>query len=537
MAIKLPTHLYRNRHGTFYFRLVIPHELRPVAMQREIRFSLRTEQRGEAIIAAIPIIAGIPGLIADLRSMAANNTTVSPQYFGLWLEEKRKNINLQARNDALEDELIEARRQLEKSVARDQAQQVVKAAYDKGQLRGRKELELRLAFPWPPETTVPFSKLMVAYLKSLTVRAEGGRKTPPTAKTLEEYERTLGFFITVMGDIKIGEIDRAIAGAYFSTLKLLPANLSRVAKYRGKSISEVLAMNATPQTETNCSKKVERISTMFKWALEEKRTWGIDANPFTGYGQAENTDRVRRPFTHDELRALLNHPQFVEKRFASNYAFWLIPLAIYTGARLGELAQLDLKDFIEVEGIPCIDINDTDASEIKEEGSGRKRIKTKNAKRLVPIHPELIRIGILRHVERLRYADKSPHLFPELSRKRRDGPAQAAGNWFARLRERVGITAKQETVFHSFRHLFITTILDANVSPHMLAPVVGHEAELITGKVYWEKKDATKRKPTVDAFALPNDILEMFPVIEEATFIAPRGPRPGRKHTQASENA
>jgi integrase len=110
------------------------------------------------------------------------------------------------------------------------------------------------------------------------------------------------------------------------------------------------------------------------------------------------------------------------------------------------------------------------------------------------------------------------HLFPELSRTRRDGPAHAASNWFQEFRKDVGINAKQETVFHSFRHLFITRILDAGVSPHMLAPIVGHEAELITSKVYWNKRDAAKRQPTVEAFALPDEITELFPTLEQVTF-------------------
>jgi hypothetical protein len=101
----------------------------------------------------------------------------------------------------------------------------------------------------------------------------------------------------------------------------------------------------------------------------------------------------------------------------------------------------------------------------------------------------------------------------------------------------VGITNKQESVFHSFRHLFITNVLDASVPPHMLAPIVGHEAELITGQVYWNKKDATKRLPAVQAFALPDDISQMFPCIEEVKFIAPRGPRAGIKRRNISRAA
>lgn len=385
-------------------------------------------------------------------------------------------------------------------------------------------------FPWLPEKTPLFSELKSAYLKSLGHRPEGGRKKPPSPKSIEDYDKAIQFFITVMGDCHIGAIDREIVGEYFSILKALPANISRLSKYRGKTIPELLEMKATPQSETNCSKKIERISTMFKWALDEKRKWGIDANPFTGFGQADDNKTDRRPFTHDELQLILNHPTFQEKKFNTTYSFWLIPLATYTGARLGELAQLDLKDFTEVDGIQCIDINDIDAPElVPAEGDRKKRVKTKNAKRLVPLHPELIRIGIIRYVFTL-LGRGEQHLFPELSRKRRDGPAHAASNWFGRFRTKVGINTKQEAVFHSFRHMFITNILDNGVSPHMLAPIVGHEADLITGQVYWNKRDASKRLPTVETFKLTDDIRQLFPTIEDITFSPPRGPRLGKKH-------
>ena len=200
-----------------------------------------------------------------------------------------------------------------------------------------------------------------------------------------------------------------------------------------------------------------------------------------------------------------------------------MPLAIFTGARLGELTQLDLKDFVTIEGIDCIDCNDIQAPEDTEPNgqtaavdTRNKRLKTQNAKRLIPIHPELIRLGLMRYVEALRTKDQV-HLFPELSRVRRDGTSHAASNWFQRFSDTVGVTDK-ETVFHSFRHGFITNLLDADVSPYQVAPLVGHEGELITGKVYWNTKDVSKRKPILDKFTLAPEVLGLIPVIEDITF-------------------
>lgn len=399
MPIRVPSHLYRNQHGTFYFRLISPKHLRALTGQSEVRFSLHTEQRQHAIIDALLLIADLPRLVGCLQRMADNTEDLPADYFKLWRSQILVNAGLKVKITLLNEELEERKDQIAAMVERRIAQKVVKQAYTSGQLKGKKELEEHLIFPWPPEKTKPISQLLAAYLLSFSSRAKGGRKKPPGEKTLDGYETDIRLFITVMSDARIGVIDRDVAGEYFNILRQLPANMNRVATYRGKTIQELLAMKPPPQSEVNASKKMERLSGMFKWALEEKRRWGIDANPFTGFGQADGNVSSRRPFTHAEFQLLLNHPTFAKRQFPSAYSFWLIPLATFTGARLGELAQLELKDFVDVDGIACIDINDTDAVEDVEEGGRKKRVKTKNAKRLVPIHPELIRLGLLRYVE------------------------------------------------------------------------------------------------------------------------------------------
>lgn len=529
MPIRIASHLYRNRHGGFYFRLRLPPDLRQYAGRHEVRLSLFTEERQVAIIAALPLIEHRHALLADLKQMADDNKHIPEDYFAKWREELFRRSALQAKVKLLEDEIAEKNAIMASMVTREKAKQVGKIMHEKGQLVGKKELENKLVFPWPPERTPPFSQLLEAYLRHFGHRAAGGRKKPLADKTLKTYRGEIGFFITVMTDLNIGAIDRDIAGQYFDILRKLPPNLNKVARYQGKSIGEILALGDDPQKESNASKKMERTSSMFAWALKEKRKWGIDANPFAGFGQAEEESSSRRPFTPDELRMLLSHQAYQKRHFRSRHAFWLIPLGTFTGARLGELCQLDIKDFVEVDGIPCIDINDADATEEQVIDGRRKHVKNKNAKRLVPIHPALIRMGLLEYVAELRAAGESPHLFPDLSRTHRDGPAHPASKWFAGFRNAAGLTEKQTTVFHSLRHLFITTILDAGTAPHMLAPVVGHEAELVTGKVYWDKRDATKRLQTVQTFALPDDILAMFPHYNEVTFTKKRGTKPSER--------
>jgi integrase len=527
VPVRVPSHIYRNRHGGFYFRYVVPRDLRRTVGKSEVRLSLQTEQRREAIILANELIADLPRMAGCLSNMADGDEKAPENIFKLWRAQVLENARLRMQILDLSGQIQDKDDELLGTVQRERARGIVKQAYTTGQLKGKRELEGAMVFPWPPERTKRFSELSSAYLNSFSYRAEGGRKKPLGAKTLEGYQKDIAFFITVMGDVHIGAIDRDTAGTYFNVLRRLPANISRKAEYKSKTIPELLALKAPPQSEYNASKKMERLSGMFKWALLEKRKWGIDANPFEGYGQSGDNATKRRPFTSEELLALLGHPDFAKRQFKTTYSYWLIPLAIFTGARLGELAQLDIKDFVVVDGVNCIDINDIEATDEVIESGRKKRVKTKNAKRLVPVHQELVRLGLLRYVQCLR-EKKQVHLFPELSRARRDGPAQAASNWFQRFRARVGVTTKQETVFHSFRHGFISNLLDAGVTPYLVAPIVGHEGELITGKVYWNTKDAVKRKPTIDAFVLTREVLNLMPSVEDVIFIR----APGRQVVQ-----
>jgi len=68
--------------------------------------------------------------------------------------------------------------------------------------------------------------------------------------------------------------------------------------------------------------------------------------------------------------------------------FWVILLGLYTGARGHEILQLTEDDVEYVNGTPALHF--------------RKQTKTAASRRVIPIHPELIRLGFLEHVDQVR---------------------------------------------------------------------------------------------------------------------------------------
>ena len=179
-------------------------------------------------------------------------------------------------------------------------------------------------------------------------------------------------------------------------------------------------------------------------------------------------------FTPDDLQRLFGTEEFKTK-FDTHYKYWVPLLGLYTGARLEEICQLRVEDIKLDKDIWIIDIND----------DYDKRLKNKNAKRIIPIHPKLIELGFLDRVQYLKLAGKD-RVFCDLQRGR-DGYGTVASKWFARYRARCGIT-EDGKVFHSFRHTFIDHLKQKGVAIDKIAALVGHEDQSMTsgryGKAY-----------------------------------------------------
>jgi integrase len=177
--------------------------------------------------------------------------------------------------------------------------------------------------------------------------------------------------------------------------------------------------------------------------------------------------------TEDELAAIFGS-EIYTVRAKSPAWFWLPLLAIYTGARLNELGQLERADVVW-DDIPYLHMTtDTSASDDATERRA-KTLKTSNSKRRVPIHPKLLALGFREY-----WASSNDfHLFPDLPHQDlRDNqtPTQDfSRDWGRFLRNKLGV--RKGVKFHSFRHLFAEVAEDAGVNPKARSVLVGHANE------------------------------------------------------------
>ena len=138
-------------------------------------------------------------------------------------------------------------------------------------------------------------------------------------------------------------------------------------------------------------------------------------------------------------------------------AFWLPLLALYTGARLSELAALTAADVVIEQP------SDIAIIMITEDVDQGRTLKTLASRRVVPIHTELVRLGFLNFVEdRLPGPRQATRLFPLLTPGSRGGLGEGWSKWFGRYIRNIGIT-NTASVFHSFRHGFKDALRAAGV--------------------------------------------------------------------------
>jgi integrase len=518
MAIKLPSHLHRSRSGILHFRIAIPPDLRHHFASREIYRSLSTASVRDAALAAQTLSNDLKRVFTAIRQQSMSDPNKSPQD-PLTIFSNLPDVRARIKQAGIQVRLRE------QEIALEQAEEMLADSAERlalASVQHERELAaLVMSVASASAAVAPVSFAAETPLVSEAVadmarmkRAQGRWEE----KTEEDYMSVYNLFIRIIGDMPIADIDDDIIVSYLETLKRLPANMNKSPAYIGKNIAEILSLAPPPMAARTINKNIERVSALFKWALNKKK-YGVIRNPAASMGVDESDSAKRLPFTKSELISLFSSIEFESRQFENVYAYWLMPLGLLTGARLGELSQLYLTDFVEQGGIHCINISD------EEEG---QRVKNKNAKRLVPIHDKLIELGLLQYVGNLRKNGET-RLFPELN-QRRDGFAQAASTWFGRYKERCGIMEKHTKVFHSFRHNFISALLDDDISEQSVAQIVGHEGKLITSLVYWNAKDAAKRKPTVDSYQPHPDLWSLTPKFCDVT----TGSRPTKKHRKTS---
>jgi len=308
--------------------------------------------------------------------------------------------------------------------------------------------------------------------------------------TVREFGYAVQRFIELHGDLRLVEIKRSHVREYREALQLMPAR--RSGHLKTATLPELVEYSkAQPHHPRISAGTVNKLLGGVQAVTVWGRTNGLIpddvpwSDPFSGM-RLEKDDPNRDTWEISDLRTLFTSPVYTQGLRPAGgrgeAAYWLPLLALFTGARLGELAPLIVRNIKQDEatGIRYIEI-----TEDEERGV---RTKTRTSRRVVPIHPELVRLGFLRLVEERNASDgESAQLFPLLKPGPKGGYGEAWSKWFGRYIRSMGIT-NRNTVFHSFRHTFKDALRAAGVSEDLNDALLGHSSGGGVGRMYGAKE-------------------------------------------------
>lgn len=333
-----------------------------------------------------------------------------------------------------------------------------------------------------------------------------------------KHKQAVGLFAETFGSRPADTLKQADIESFCATLCRLPPRWTKERK-SGKTASEIAAQG-WPEciTETTFNKTYRASLSVFLKDCSHvygdagfPRHLNVTRTPYTGSRKGgEDKQRALKP---DELKRLYEGTQLAT--FAADpeqaHCYWLPLVGLYTGARVNEVCQLNPQcDIQEQDGVWFFAF--TEDSEADERIT--KSVKNTSSRRRVPIHSQLLALGFLSYVEKVKEQGHSL-LFPKWHPKAGKASGKAR-EWFSDWLREIGLRdetpGKCITGFHCFRHTLMTKAANTPGLPWPIENITGHS----TGG---HSKDAEGYKG--GELELPNKVR----ILEMITFdIAP--PRP-----------
>jgi len=500
------------RTKTWYARLWVPVELKPIVKKDEVRRSLRTKDAGEAKRLFKQVVAEIEAEWHQMREAAEFVKPYLPERslsqmeaHGLAGEIYREIVDLHRANpgspERWEREIEDLQRMLPARERTPGAQFAVMGPWSVGTRSAARAFgaEVR-AFLDAREDNLDapsFVRLCgaVALAKRdayahLLRNASGDfaqdpkasrfPELPPKAKALEPAPKGPGYGYEQVCDawFAAGGIAPKTRKSWVGKLRLLTEFLEKD-DLAGITQGDVLRWRDHRQAQGIAARTISYADmagprAIFNWAIASKKFPRIVSNPFADMAVKVPKRQTTRQkgFTLKEAETILAatlEPE--ENRLSETGAGarrWGPWLAAYSGARIGEIMQLQASNvYAEIaandQEIWCMRLTPEDGS-IK---SGQFR--------LVPLHPHVIEQGFLKYVKTRR---GKPLFYDPLSSRKADAAntqADKAGQRLAKWVRELGIVGVQPN--HGWRHRLKTVARSCKIDRDISNFLTGHSAE------------------------------------------------------------
>ncbi|MDA8664390.1 tyrosine-type recombinase/integrase [Litoricolaceae bacterium] len=259
--------------------------------------------------------------------------------------------------------------------------------------------------------------------------------------------------------IKATYTNTKTAGDAQRSLALFTAHCPTLESVSARAVMKWI--DAETRSQSSVSKTKTFLSKYWKY-LQQRDYVDRDLKPFTDIELPKTLKprQSREAYTDDEVGLILDHLQLKQ----DNALTAITTLAMYTGARISEIAGLRVESVITIDGITCLKIDDA---------------KTKAGNRAVPVHPEAQEL-----VKTLITDSTDGYLVSGVNSKGgKDRRADVLGKRYGRL-VRNDCQLPPTKVFHCFRNTVATKLESAGVPENIAADIVGHDKATMTYGLY-----------------------------------------------------
>lgn len=449
-----PSYLF-SRGGIFYFRIAIPVRLRPaLSGLTEFRCSLFTKDKKTALTKSWILSIQSQSILNQAEALLMAKEKDPNRLAFLVRYNPKEGLYVESDPNNPEDgaQALAAIQHLAPVIA---AAEQSRPVIDRAEML--REINLANALRGlPPIPSRKLSSLLADYMKV--------NSSKWAARTADDYRSCMRLFIDTVGDLPVQTVTR-------------------------RSVADFKVAMSGKMSARTLDKKLVAIKGLIDYAKSTGEYVG--ENPFSGQLVLKKRDKRKCPkykeFSSDDLKKIFGKA-YLPYKTSKPHFFWVPLIGLFTGARINEICQLRCNDIQDFQGTWILSmLAEHDDQEAKTEASLR----------VVPIHPQLLELGLLEYGQMVARVtgDKESMLFPHLV-KDKTGYAKSSSRQWGIYLGRVGLNDPMK-VFHSLRPTANNRLKQAGVDEEKRCQLVGHVHDTVNSEIYSSPLEAKKLAETV----------------------------------------